>query len=63
MDFLRQTPNKWDIIVTDPPYSQKDEFLQRAYALGKPFAIAAAVDGSRRQGDDMNYTANMEFNF
>jgi hypothetical protein len=28
-----------DIIITNPPYSKKDEFLKRAYELGKPFAF------------------------
>lgn len=51
MNFLRQTPNKWDIIVTNPPYSQKDEFLQRAYVLGRPFALLlplTALEGKAR---------------
>ena len=29
----------YDCIVTNPPYSKKDEFLKRAYELGKPFAF------------------------
>ena len=28
-----------DVIVTNPPYSKKYEFLQKAYELGKPFAF------------------------
>ena len=28
-----------DIVITNPPYSKKDEFLKRAYELGKPFAF------------------------
>lgn len=28
-----------DILITNPPYSKKDEFLKRAYELGKPFAF------------------------
>jgi hypothetical protein len=50
MNFLQEQPTCcWDIIVTNPPYSLKDEFLQRAYALGKPFAFllpVAALGGS-----------------
>jgi len=42
-DFLDEdfSLNKkgFDMIVTNPPYSKKDEFLKRAYELGKPFAF------------------------
>lgn len=38
-DFLTWEPEAWDCIVTNPPYAPKDQFLERAYALGKPFAF------------------------
>ena len=38
-DFLHWQPDNWDCIVTNPPYSLKHEFLERAYGLGKPFAL------------------------
>lgn len=38
-DFLSYTPDLFDCIVTNPPYSIKQDFLTRAYALGKPFAF------------------------
>ena len=39
-DFLKWQPDyHWDIIVTNPPYSIKQKFLQRCYDLGKPFAL------------------------
>ena len=39
-DFLHWQPEAhWDCIVTNPPYSIKQEFLERCYALGKPFAL------------------------
>ena len=44
MDFLRATPDEFDLIVTNPPYSFKDEFLERAYSLGKPFAFLLPVE-------------------
>ena len=28
-----------DIIITNPPYSLKDKFLERAFEIGKPFAF------------------------
>ncbi len=39
-DFLKDKPNfDFDIIVTNPPYSIKNDFLKRAYELGKPFCF------------------------
>ena len=40
-DFLTDLINKhaFDIIITNPPYSLKGEFLERCYELGKPFAL------------------------
>lgn len=40
-------------IVTNPPYSLKLEFLERAYAIGKPFAFLMPLftfEGPKRQG-------------
>ena len=38
-DFLEYKEECFDCIITNPPYSLKQEFLQRCYALGKPFAL------------------------
>jgi hypothetical protein len=39
-DFLTWQPfQKFDCIVTNPPFSLKQEFLQRCYELKKPFAL------------------------
>jgi len=38
-DFLKWQPTKYDCIVTNPPYSIKQEFLNRCYTLEKPFAL------------------------
>jgi len=52
-DFLKITPHDdFDCIVTNPPYSKKDEFLEKAYQMGKPFAFLlplTALEGKRRQ--------------
>ena len=54
MDFLKEQPKKWDLIVTNPPFSSplKDDFLERAYCLGKPFAMLFSPDvlAGRRRG-------------
>jgi hypothetical protein len=39
-DFRMWEPNEsYDCIVTNPPYKYKQEFLERAYMIGKPFAF------------------------
>ena len=39
-DFLGQAPAPiCDAIITNPPYTLKNEFFERAFALGKPFAF------------------------
>ena len=38
-DFLNYEPDYYDIILTNPPYSLKNEFLARAYSLRKSFAF------------------------
>ena len=52
-DFLKDPPlGDWDAIVTNPPYSLKDEFLKRCYDLGKPFALLmplTSLEGRNRQ--------------
>ncbi|HYH02973.1 MAG TPA: class I SAM-dependent methyltransferase, partial [Bacillota bacterium] len=42
-DFLKYAPEKFDCIITNPPYSLKQEFLQRAFELGKPFAFLLPI--------------------
>jgi len=46
------TPDSFDLIVTNPPFSLKGEFLERAYLLGKPFAFLLPLttfEGLKRQ--------------
>ena len=38
-DFLKYQPDNFDCMITNPPYSIKQDFLERAYNLGKPFAF------------------------
>ena len=45
-DFLTMTPTfEWDIIVTNPPYSLKNQFLKRCYEYKKPFALLLPING------------------
>lgn len=38
-DYRMWQPPQWDIAITNPPYAIKQQFLERAYMLGKPFAF------------------------
>jgi len=43
-DFLKDEPDfDFDIIITNPPYSLKTEFLKRAYEIGKPFCFLLPI--------------------
>ncbi len=37
------TDDVYDGIITNPPYSIKDKFIEHCYALGKPFALLLPV--------------------
>ena len=42
----------YDIIVTNPPYSQKNDFISRCHKTGKPFALLlplTALESAKRQ--------------
>ena len=44
-NFLDDEPDfNFDIIITNPPYSLKNAFLERAYFHGKPFAFLMPFD-------------------
>lgn len=48
--FLYQPPN-YDMIITNPPYSLKDKFLERAFQLKKPFMFLlplTTLEGAKR---------------
>ena len=51
-DFLIDEPSfEYDIIITNPPYSLKDSFLERCYKAKKPFCLLlplTALEGIKR---------------
>lgn len=38
-DFLTYEPDNWDIIVSNPPFTNKRKFFERALSFDKPFAL------------------------
>jgi len=41
---------EFDMIITNPPFSLADEWLQRCYDLGKPFALLMPITKMGEQG-------------
>ena len=39
LDFFDYEPDKWDVIVSNPPFTNKRAFFERAISLQKPFAL------------------------
>lgn len=51
-DFLTGPPLNVNAVITNPPFSLKEEFLARCYELRKPFALLmplTALEGKKRQ--------------
>lgn len=38
-DFLTYEPEKWDVMISNPPYTNKRVYWERALDLKKPFAL------------------------
>ena len=38
-DFYNYEPKEWDIIVSNPPYTNKRKIFERAISFNKPFAL------------------------
>jgi hypothetical protein len=38
-DFFIYEPFHWDVIVSNPPFTNKRKFFERALSFGKPFAL------------------------
>jgi len=38
-DFFSYEPEQWDIIISNPPFTNKRKFFERALSFGKPFAL------------------------
>lgn len=43
-DFFTYEPENWDLLVSNHPFSKKDDVLKRAFSLGKPFALLLPVN-------------------
>lgn len=44
-DFFDWTPELYDCIISNPPYSRKDEVFERLFQLGKPWGMLVPCNG------------------
>lgn len=42
-DFFTYEPEKWDLIISNPPFTNKSKIFQRARSFNKPFALLSPV--------------------
>lgn len=38
-DFFTYEPEEWDIIISNPPFTNKRKYFERALSFNKPFAL------------------------
>ena len=38
-DFFTYEPDNWDVIISNPPFTNKRKFFERALTFNKPFAL------------------------
>ena len=43
-DFFKYEPDKWDVIISNPPYTNKRAYWERCLAFGKPFALLLPIN-------------------
>lgn len=43
-DFFSFEPDNWDLLVSNPPFSKKNDVLKRAFSFQKPFALLLPVN-------------------
>lgn len=52
LDFFEYQPDNFDIIISNPPYSRREDVLDRCFSFNKPFALlindAGLFDSKKR---------------
>ena len=48
-NFFYYEPDNYDIIISNPPFSQKDDVLKRLYELNKPYAMLLPIPSLQGQ--------------
>lgn len=64
LDFYTYEPVKWDIVITNPPFSGRSDLMKRLISLDKPFIILQASQMFNNQTLTnilCNYSNNFKF--
>lgn len=48
-NFFEYEPHKYDVIISNPPFSIKDDVIKRLYELNKPYAILLPIPSLQGQ--------------
>ena len=60
-DFFTYLPHRdFDLIISNPPFSKKDEVLDRLYALNKPFAVLLPIASLQSKNRYKNFKQGLE---
>lgn len=42
-DFFQYEPEKWDLLISNPPFTGKTDIFKRALSFNKPFALIMSI--------------------
>ncbi len=48
-NFFYYEPNHYDVIISNPPFSCKDDVIKRLYELGRPYAVLLPIPSLQGQ--------------
>ncbi|WGI36933.1 hypothetical protein [Mesomycoplasma lagogenitalium] len=62
-DFYKYQPKKWDIIVSNPPFKNKNKLLVRLLEFNKPWALIFGIQAlnSERFCNELQKFSNIEY--
>lgn len=60
-DFFNYQPEYYDCIISNPPYSKKEDCIKRCFELNKPFALLVGILGLFESKNRFNMFNNNQF--
>ena len=42
-DYYKYEPEKWDVLISNPPFTKKSDIFRRALSFNKPFALLMTI--------------------
>lgn len=59
-DFYKYEPEKWDLLISNPPFTNKTQMFERAISFNKPFALLMTM---QYLNDNAPYRLFKDINF